>query len=69
MSVEMSDLLDLVVAFLELRSLQPELPAEFKEVYDEEKYRTSQEYTRVTTRFSLIQNTVTFLQLDSNLTM
>ncbi|MCI5121837.1 MAG: M48 family peptidase [Candidatus Electrothrix sp. AUS4] len=56
-----SYLLDLVVSFLEIRSLQPELPAEFKDVYDEEKYRKSQEYTRVTTRFSLIQDTVTLL--------
>ncbi|XCN71483.1 MAG: M48 family metallopeptidase [Candidatus Electrothrix aestuarii] len=53
--------LDLVVSFLEIRSLQPELPAEFKDVYDEEKYRKSQEYTRVTTRFSLIQDTITLV--------
>lgn len=56
-----SYLLDLVVSFLEIRSLQPELPAEFKDVYDEEKYRKSQEYTRVTTRFSLIQDTITLV--------
>ncbi|WPD24844.1 MAG: M48 family metallopeptidase [Candidatus Electrothrix scaldis] len=53
--------LDLVVSFLEIRSLQPELPAEFKDVYDEEKYRKSQEYTRVTARFSLIQDTITLV--------
>lgn len=54
-------LLELAVSFLEIRSLQPELPAEFKDVYDEEKYRTSQEYTRVNTAFSLIQETITLL--------
>jgi STE24 endopeptidase len=54
-------LLELAVSFLEIRSLQPELPAEFKDVYDEEKYRMSQEYTRVSTAFSLIQETITLL--------
>ncbi|MCI5130617.1 MAG: M48 family peptidase [Candidatus Electrothrix sp. EH2] len=53
--------LDLLVSFLEIRSLQPELPAEFKDVYDEEKYRKSQEYSRVTTKFSLLQETVIFV--------
>ncbi|MCI5150534.1 MAG: M48 family peptidase, partial [Candidatus Electrothrix sp. MAN1_4] len=54
-------ILDLIVALLEIRSLQPELPAEFRDVYNQEKYRTSQEYTRVTTGFSLIQDTVTLV--------
>ena len=54
-------LLDLIVSFFEIRSLQPELPAEFRDVYDEEKYRKSQEYTKVTTGFSLIQDTVTLV--------
>ncbi|MCI5207949.1 MAG: M48 family peptidase [Candidatus Electrothrix sp. ATG2] len=54
-------LLDLVIAFLEICSLQPELPSEFRDVYDEEKYRTSQEYTKATTVFSLIQDTVTLV--------
>ncbi|MCW5213541.1 M48 family metallopeptidase, partial [Desulfobulbus sp. TB] len=54
-------LLDLVVSFLELRSLQPELPTEFRDVYEKEKYRKSQEYTKVTTGFSLIQETITLI--------
>ncbi|MCI5137869.1 MAG: M48 family peptidase, partial [Candidatus Electrothrix sp. AR1] len=54
-------LLDLVVSFFEIRSLQPELPTEFRDVYDEEKYSKSQEYTKVTTGFSLIQDTVTLV--------
>ena len=54
-------LLDLAVSFLEIRSLQPELPAEFRDTYDEEKYRTSQEYTKVTTGFSVVQDTVTLV--------
>ncbi|WP_339137322.1 MAG: M48 family metallopeptidase [Candidatus Electrothrix sp. GW3-4] len=54
-------LLNLVVSFLEIRSLQPELPTEFRDVYDKEKYRRSQSYTKVTTRFSLIQDAVTLM--------
>ncbi len=50
--------LELLVALLNLRSLTPDLPAEFVGVYDQEQYARSQEYTRETTRFSLVQNTV-----------
>ncbi len=51
-------LLESVVALLNLRSLDPELPAGFQDVYDRGKYARSQEYTRVTTSFSLLQNTI-----------
>ena len=54
-------LLELVVALLNLRSLSPALPAEFTGVYDAQQYARSQEYTRVTTRFSLVQSTVSIL--------
>lgn len=54
----LSYLLEVVVALLNLRSLSPELPAEFIGVYDAAQYGRSQEYTRVTTRFSLVQSTV-----------
>jgi STE24 endopeptidase len=51
-------LLDLTVALLNLRSLRPELPSEFAGIYEADQYARSQEYTRVNTRFSLIQSTV-----------
>jgi len=51
-------LLNLVVAILELRCLDPELPSEFSDVYSPKKYRQSQSYTRVNTRFSLVQETL-----------
>jgi STE24 endopeptidase len=54
----LSYLLELTVALLNLRSLRPELPAEFAGVFDAGQYARSQEYTRVTTRFSLVQSTV-----------
>ena len=53
-----SYLLDLTVALLNLRSLRPELPSEFAGIYEADQYARSQEYTRVNTRFSLIQSTV-----------
>ena len=49
-------LLNLVVSVLELRSLDPELPEEFHGCYDQEKYRKSQQYTRVTNQFTLLNN-------------
>ncbi|PIE60344.1 MAG: peptidase M48 [Desulfobulbus propionicus] len=51
-------LLDLIVSLLNLRSLSPYLPKEFVGIYEEKEYGRSQDYTRVTTRFSLIENTV-----------
>ena len=51
-------LLELAMAVLNLRSLTPQLPAEFIGVYDPEQYERSQDYTRATTRFALIQSTV-----------
>ncbi|MFH0783285.1 MAG: M48 family metallopeptidase [Pseudomonadota bacterium] len=54
-------LLELAVALLNLRSLRPELPAEFIGVYDTGQYSRSQEYTRTTTRFSLFQSTISLV--------
>ncbi|MGD9947115.1 MAG: M48 family metallopeptidase [Desulfobulbus sp.] len=54
-------LLELAVALLNLRCLSPELPAEFKGVFDAQEYARSQEYTRATTRFSLIQSSVSLV--------
>lgn len=51
-------LLGIVADVLNLRALRPELPAEFKGVYDAETYAKSQEYTRVRTRFGWIPSTV-----------
>ncbi|WP_028317166.1 M48 family metallopeptidase [Desulfobulbus elongatus] len=54
-------LIELTVALLNLRSLSPVLPDEFAGVYDRAQYARSQEYTRVSTRFSLLQSTVGLL--------
>ncbi len=50
--------LELLVSLLNLRSLHADLPTEFADVFDREQYTRSQEYTRSTTRFGLIQNTI-----------
>lgn len=39
------------------------LPVELKGIYDEEKYRRSQEYTRVNTRFSIYSDSVSLLAM------
>ncbi len=51
-------LLECIVSVLNLRALDPRLPEEFTGVYDQEKYAKSQQYTKVTTRFGLIQSSV-----------
>ena len=52
-----SYILDLITEYLNLKSLRETLPEEFENVYDQEKYRKSQEYTRVRTKFGFITST------------
>lgn len=54
--IGLSYILELVVSILNIRALDPTLPKEFETTYNEQEYITSQEYTRVTTSFSLVQN-------------
>ncbi len=56
-------LLNLVSDLLNLKALQKTLPDEFRDVYDAEKYKKAQEYTRVRTRFGLITSTFSLLIL------
>jgi len=51
-------LLEVATDLLGLRALDPELPAEFRDVYDADRYRRSQAYTRTRTRFDLVVTTV-----------
>ena len=51
-------LLDVSVSLLTLRSLDSVLPGEFVGIYDPDEYARSQEYTRVTTRFGVLQSSV-----------
>ena len=51
-------LLNTIVSLLNLQALSPDLPNEFQDTYDQEKYRESQAYTRVQTTFSLVENSV-----------
>lgn len=52
-----SYLLSLITELLNLKALRDDLPEEFEGVYDAEKYRKSQQYTRVKTRFGFITST------------
>ncbi len=49
-----SFVVDLMTEILNLRALKAELPKEFEDVYDAEKYQKSQEYTRERTKFGFI---------------
>ena len=49
--------LNLVSDSLNLRHLQPELPEEFRDTFDEEEYERAQEYTRTRTRFGWVSST------------
>jgi STE24 endopeptidase len=55
--------LGIIANRLNLKALTKELPDEFKDVYDEETYAKSQEYTRVNTRFGFITGTFDLLLL------
>jgi len=57
LTIFLSYALDLVADSFNLKALRPELPDEFKDVYDAEVYRKSQEYERVNTRFGFVTST------------
>ena len=56
-----SQALHLISTVLNIRALRSDLPEEFEGVYDAEKYRKSQEYTRVQTRFGVFGSTFDLL--------
>ena len=49
-------LLRSIARYLNLKALSPDLPAEFVGFYDEDKYRESQEYTKVNAKFAYISS-------------
>ena len=52
---------EFIATILNLKALDPELPNEFKDVFDAEKYAKSQEYTRVTEKFGIIESIFTLM--------
>lgn len=55
--------LDFVATLLNLKSLDPELPAPFRDVFDAEKYAQSQQYTRVSSKFHVLEGSVSLAVL------
>ncbi len=51
--------LHILIEFLNLRQVRPELPAEFIGYYEPEKYRTSQLYLRENTVFDILETCIT----------
>jgi len=49
-----SFIIDAVTEWLNLRALTDKLPEEFASLYDADKYKKSQEYTRVRTKFGMV---------------
>ncbi|MBL7013739.1 MAG: M48 family metallopeptidase [Candidatus Marinimicrobia bacterium] len=46
-------LLSTASSILNMKNISPNIPDEFKDVYDEEKYKKSQDYLKINTRFGL----------------
>jgi len=53
-----SYLLELLISFLNLKALDPKLPAEFTDIFDSQEYAKSQEYTRAKTNLSLVSGSI-----------
>lgn len=49
--------LDLVVSSLNIKALSPDLPREFTDTFKSDEYKKSQNYTRTTSRFGLLEST------------
>ena len=54
-------LLEIITNWLNLSHLSPDLPVEFQDTYDAEKYQKSQEYTRVHTRFGFLTGSLSLV--------
>ena len=54
-------ILNRITGYLNITSLSPELPEEFKNSYDESKYKNSQNYTRTNEQFDVVTSTFDFL--------
>ena len=55
--------LDVAANALNLRALDPEVPAAFRDVYDAERYRKAQRYAQARTRFGLLTTTIDLVLL------
>jgi len=49
--------IDILASILGMKNLSPEIPAGFEGVYDADRYSKSQEYSKTSTKFSIIQST------------
>jgi STE24 endopeptidase len=47
--------LDMIARWLNILALDPQVPPQFRDLYDPEKYAQSQAYTKVTTRFHVFE--------------
>ena len=54
-------LLSFVVKILNIKALDPGLPKEFEDTFDQDKYAKSQEYTKTNTNFSFITSTFSLI--------
>ena len=50
-----------ILDYLNIRSMKEELPAEVKDIYDEEKYKKSIAYSKTNNKFGLITSTFSFV--------
>jgi len=55
--------LDFIATLLNLKALSPELPREFSDVFDAERYARSQAYTRESARFEIIHSSFSLATL------
>lgn len=53
--------IEMLATYLNLRALRPELPPEFADIYDAEKYQKSQAYTRESSHFDMLSSTLRML--------
>ena len=58
-----SYLLEQILSYLNIKALDSKLPAEFDDVFDGEKYEKSQDYTRASSRFGLVESTFSIVVL------
>ena len=57
--ISLSFALELIVSLLNIGALDPNLPKEFESIYNKDEYQKSQEYTKATTKFGIVESSIT----------
>jgi STE24 endopeptidase len=58
-----SYLIETIASFLNIKAMSIDIPPDFKDIYNQQEYRDSQNYLRTTSKFSILQNSFNLMTI------